>query len=700
MHHFRFWQQCLPLALALSAFDAPIAAQLTHVIPNGLANTEGNTSNLFPWGRGNNSIRILFNYNNGNFTSASINTPIVITRLRWRADGAPASWTGGTYGSVQVDLSTAATVHNAPLANFASNHGPDLTRVHDGPVTVLPGTTTGIGPGPWFVDLPLTTPFLYDPGSGSGLAVEVQFDATTWGGGSSAFLDIQSTNSLTSRVFNSTAWPATTGSLGQNHGAVMEVSYAPALGLHAGFRADVLSGPSPLVVQFTDLSHSSDPNGVTTRLWDLDGDGVIDSTARNPVFTYTGCGSYDVELTVFDGSHPLSSLRRNSYITTDVVRPSFTWSVAGPNTLQFQDTSTPTPTSWAWDLDGDGITDSTAQNPTWTYPRGCTVVPNVGLTVSRNCQGPFSKTSTIYVGDTLVTSYAGGAGIIPTWGSLMDLQVLSPEGISLCALSVSGNSALGSLFSVDVYLTPGSYVGKEANPAPWRLLGTANGTVAGVNVPSLASFPASIYLPPGNYGLALYPTGTGFTLSNGASTQGNADLAVTHGAYRTDLFGNGGIFGQTTANRTWNGSFHYTTVSRSGEAGHGFFGAGCAGSLGVPRQLPTTAPRLGGSLSGTYTNLPQDLVVALIGFSRSSSAFGALPLDLAVYGAPGCNALVSSEASLVLLGSGGSANYSVAVPTSSAYLGVMLYTQGLALDLAANALGAVMSDANASIFGQ
>lgn len=36
-------------------------------------------------------------------------------------------------------------------------------------------------------------------------------------------------------------------------------------------------------------------------------------------------------------------------------------------TVQFTDTSANAPTSWAWDLDGDGTTDSTSQNPTFTY---------------------------------------------------------------------------------------------------------------------------------------------------------------------------------------------------------------------------------------------------------------------------------------------------------------------------------------------
>ncbi|MBL8726329.1 MAG: PKD domain-containing protein [Planctomycetes bacterium] len=682
----------------LAALVCPATSQNTVVIPNGLANTEGNTSNLFPWGRGNNFIHIEFLYSNSHFLNAGVNTPIAITRLRWRADGGPNSWTGGTYANVRVDLSTAAVAHNSPSTNFAANHGPNVTMVHNGPVTMSPGTTTGIGTGPYFVDLPLTTPFVYDPNAGRPLCVEVQFDSTQWGGGSFAFLDVQSTGSLATRIFNSTVWPSTTGTIGQNHGAVMEVSYAPATGLSAGFTAQATSGAAPLTVQFTDCSYSSAPGGIVAWLWDLDGDGLPDSTQRNPTFTYTGCGSYNVSLQVFDSQHAPSTFTRANFVTTDEVKPAFTWARTGPNTIQFTDTSSPPASAWAWDLDGDGNTDSTLQNPTFTYPRGCTVVPNVRLQVTRACQGPFTTTRSVYVGESLDTTYAGGSDTITTWGNLFDLQVLQPQGISVCALSTIANGSLGTPFTIDVYVTPNTYVGNITTPTAWRLVGTASGTVAGINVPSMARFPSSVYLPPGNYGVALYSFGTGCKNSNGTQTFANADLSMTLGVQRTDLFGSLGQFGFTNANRIWNGTFHYTTEASSGEAGYGFLGAGCAGSLGVPRNTVVSPPRLGQSMASNYTNLAQDVVFALVGFSRTMSGVGALPFDLTAVGAPGCWARVSPDAVLVLVGNAGVVNFAMAIPNSAAYLGAQLFTQGLSLDTV-NALGAVASDANGAILG-
>lgn len=61
----------------------------------------------------------------------------------------------------------------------------------------------------------------------------------------------------------------------------------------AEFSSNITSWVSPLTVQFTDLS-----TGALSWEWDFNGDGIIDSTARNPVYTYTSYGNYTVSLNV------------------------------------------------------------------------------------------------------------------------------------------------------------------------------------------------------------------------------------------------------------------------------------------------------------------------------------------------------------------------------------------------------------------
>lgn len=61
-------------------------------------------------------------------------------------------------------------------------------------------------------------------------------------------------------------------------------------GIEANFSATPLSGFAPLTVQFTDLSTGS-PTGWR---WDFNGDGIIDSQVKNPIYTYETPGSYSV----------------------------------------------------------------------------------------------------------------------------------------------------------------------------------------------------------------------------------------------------------------------------------------------------------------------------------------------------------------------------------------------------------------------
>lgn len=67
--------------------------------------------------------------------------------------------------------------------------------------------------------------------------------------------------------------------------------------LVAEFTTDKVSGPSPLVVKFTDTSVDA-----VKWEWDFDNDGTVDSELQNPTYTYTEAGSYSVKLTINDGT--------------------------------------------------------------------------------------------------------------------------------------------------------------------------------------------------------------------------------------------------------------------------------------------------------------------------------------------------------------------------------------------------------------
>lgn len=163
----------------------------------------------------------------------------------------------------------------------------------------------------------------------------------------------------------------------------------------ANFSASITNGPAPITVTFTDQS-----TGIPTSwAWDFDNDGKTDSIEQNPTFPYTNAGTYSVKVTV-GNAQGSDSLTLTNYIT--VTNPAtfaagFTASVTSgfvPLTVTFTDLSTGGPTSWEWDFQNDRTTDSTAQNPTFTFSELGTY--SVKLTV-RNSGEVQSLVKTLYI---------------------------------------------------------------------------------------------------------------------------------------------------------------------------------------------------------------------------------------------------------------------------------------------------------------
>lgn len=696
--------------LALASLSAIATAQTT-VVPPIFSTTEANSLTSYPWNTA--GIRIQYIYDDTTFTSQSINFPILINQVRWRPNGG-VTCVGRTYSNVTVSMSTAAVDHLVVTNNFASNHGTDLATVYTGPVTVDP-ITVAATPNPFYVTINLATPFLYDPTQGD-LNVDVAHDGV-FTGGTSASVDMTTTTGapwLGSRVWALSPTATTAASVQPNLIAPMEVSYTPAAGLYASFTANVTSGPVPLTVNFTDTSFSSDPNGITSWTWDLNGDGIADSNLQNPTFLYGACGAYNVSLTVTDATHPANTFTRTGYIQVGIapIAPSFTFSPIAPGVYQFTDTSVPTPASWDWDLNGDGITDSTAQNPIWAYPAPCTSV-NVRLSVTNTCAGPWSTTRPLALSPAVATAvpFTGGNGTTSTTvvGNMFDLQVTNPNGITVCSLTQGIYSYVGP-FNADVYVTDGSYLGKEANAAAWRLVASGSGVANGGPTTPATPYPVALnnnfYLPAGNYGMVVYLSRPGGGTMNVAYTNGPQGPFVgpdvtffpnpttAPGRASTGLFTTGGI-----VSRVWNGALNYSTRSNGDLAGYGFFGPGCAGSLGVSRLTPSAMPAVGTTLNVGINNLPLSAGIMLTGFSNTVSAFGPLPVDAASFGAPGCSLRSSTEISSFVLGVGNTATWSLTIPSGTGLIGLLLFNQAAVIDPGFNPAGVVLSDAAGFMVG-
>jgi hypothetical protein len=137
-----------------------------------------------------------------------------------------------------------------------------------------------------------------------------------------------------------------------------------------------------------------------------------------------------------------------------------------------------------------------------------------------------------------------------------------------------------------------------------------------------------------------------------------------------------------------------------GGASYTVFGPGCAGTAGVPSNTISAPPQLGTAPVITFGNLPAPYIaIAVLGVSNTSYASIPLPVDLAILGAPGCNARVSLDVTLGLAGAGGQASTVFPIANNPAFLGFTFYTQALVIDAGLNPLGLSTSDAAVAVVG-
>jgi PKD domain len=698
-------------AIAALSSGATSIAQATIAPPN-YANSEGNTSNAFPWNRGPNSMRIQFVHDSTTFTSQGTSGSIIIHRLRYRPDagGVNESWGGGSWPNVRIDLATCPFDHLTPSPTFAQNRGADVVTVHQGPVVVTPGNGLGQGqPLPFYIDIPLARPFRYDPAQGD-LLVDIQLDGTGWSGQSRVadHVSTPANNPRGSRIYSTAGAAATTGAIGINYAPVCEFGYAPGNVLFPSFVATPARGASPLVVQFTDTSISPSPGGATAWAWDFDNNGSIDSTQRNPTFTYNGCGDFTVSLRVTDATGQLT-VTRPAAVRTDEFSVDFTVQPLGGNQFQLNATSSLPAGGWSWDVDANGTIESTQANPVLSLGNGCSRV--IRLSAVRNCRSATLTRLALLSPATLATNLQAGTGTVAVTaaGCLFDVQVLAPDGITVCGLTTATYNAAGP-FTALVHVTDGSYVGKAGAPDRWRLVGSGAGMMYGgsVSAPSLNEvvLTTPFYLPPGNYGLAVHHTVANDNayiayVQTSAGTFANNDLRIHPSPGTAPGLAQDGLFTNLNLSpRQWSGRLHYTRQSLSNLGGHGFLGAGCTGSSGVPRNTAGAPPRLGNPLIVTLSNLAQNLALYWWGFSSTNSSAGSLPIDLQALGAAGCLIHASLDASVLLTGSNGSATFVFPLPNNASLLGTQFFTQGLSLDPVANALGLVATDAAGFVIGQ
>lgn len=121
---------------------------------------------------------------------------------------------------------------------------------------------------------------------------------------------------------------------------------------------------------------------------------------------------------------------------------------------------------------------------------------------------------------------------------------------------IDGNLYVGTA-PYEIYYRPSTYVGNEANSAGWTLLGTANITSNGSNVPTPIPIPINVVIPAGStYGFYVTTTvttgGVNYWTSGSALTfETDANISFYGGVGKTYPFG------LSYNNRLFSGTVHY-----------------------------------------------------------------------------------------------------------------------------------------------
>ncbi|HNR30229.1 MAG TPA: PKD domain-containing protein [Candidatus Hydrogenedentes bacterium] len=231
----------------------------------------------------------------------------------------------------------------------------------------------------------------------------------------------------------------------------------------ASFTAMPRSGLAPLSVLFTD---ESDPgtSPITAWAWDFNNDGVVDSGAQMPVFTYLTPGKYSVALTI------TTALGQDTRVEADYINvtsgPTADFTAAptiglAPLEVAFTDASLPGNApivAWLWDFNNDGEPDSTLQQPVFSFGEG---VYTVRLTVTDANGMSDTRMRTDYIrADTAPTAAFIGtplAGFAPLTVDFTDLSLAGSRPIGQWSWDFGDGNGSVAQDPKHVYTTAGVF---------------------------------------------------------------------------------------------------------------------------------------------------------------------------------------------------------------------------------------------------
>lgn len=301
---------------------------------------------------------------------------------------------------------------------------------------------------------------------------------------------------------------------------------------------------------------------------------------------------------------------------------------------------------------------------------------------------------------TLFTSNNGGSS---GWVVMFNATVsaANPLGLRVTAVDVNCSGTANLPVTVNVWLTPNTFVGVERVPSAWTLVSTGTAVSAARNSPTFVDV-EDFALPTGApWGIGIQTIGTGQAYTDGTGTNqayADANLSLTLGSALASQFLSTGLLFNP---RVWNGSIYYAAI---GDAVWGTFGTGCAGSNGVPTlaAAPQNWPSVGRTFTQDIGHRPLTPTIAflLFGFSKSFGAGQPLPWDLTFLGMPGCALRVDPLAQVGIAVLNGSASFGLPIPNSPAYYWTQLCSQAFVADPGANQIGFIATNGCEGVIGR